>query len=350
MIFNKIKVAGILLNNRIVVSPMCQYSAKNGCPTEWHYAHLGSLATSGAGMLTIESTAVNMNGRITHADLCLHTKKQYFSMKKLFLHLKKISNIPICLQIAHAGRKGSANIPWIKKNSALNKNQTGWKTYSASSIRKDNGWPNPIELSQKKIKSIIQDYSKTAKLAKKIGFDAIEIHMAHGYLLHQFISPISNKRKDIYGGNLKNRLRLPTLILKNIRKIWPKNKILGARITATDHLKRGININEAISFVKQLEKVGLDYVCVSSGGILTKTNLNPNKKAFRLKLAEKIKKKTKILVRVSGNLNYPSLLKKIIGKKIDFVAIARPFLANPRWIYNNFNVKNIPKQISRGFK
>jgi len=349
MIFNKIKVAGILLNNRIIVSPMCQYSAKNGCPTEWHYAHLGSLATSGAGMLTIESTAVNMNGRITHADLCLKTKKQYREMKKLFLYLKKISNIPICLQIAHAGRKGSANIPWVKKNSTLNKKQSPWKTYSASKIKKDKGWPNPVELSQKKIKNIIQDYLNTAQLAKKIGFDGIEIHMAHGYLLHQFISPISNIRTDIYGGSLKNRLRLPTLIMKKINKIWPKNKILGARITATDHLKNGININQAVYFVKQLEKIGLNYVCVSSGGILTKTNLNPNKKAFRLRLATKIKKKTKILVRVSGNLNYPNLLKKVVGKKVDFVAIARAFLRDPRWIYNNFKIKNIPNQISRGF-
>ena len=350
MIFNKIKVGGISLNNRIVVSPMCQYSAKNGCPTEWHYAHLGSLATSGAGMLTIESTAVNMNGRITHADLCLQNKKQYLSMKKLFIYLKKLSNIPICLQIAHAGRKGSSNIPWIKKNSPLNKNQSNWKTYSASSIKKDKGWPSPIELSQKKIQSIIQDYLKTVRLAKKIGFDGIEIHMAHGYLLHQFISPISNKRKDIYGGNLKNRLRLPTLILKNARKIWTKNKILGARITASDHLKGGININDSIFFVKQLEKIGLHYICVSSGGILTKTNLKPHKKAFRLKLAEKIKKKTRILVRVSGNLNYPKILKKTVGKKIDFVAIGRAFLRNSRWIYNNFKSKSIPKQISRGFK
>ena len=176
-------------------------------------------------------------------------------MKKLFLYLKKISNIPICLQIAHAGRKGSANIPWIKKNSALNKRQSCWKTYSASSIRKDKGWPNPIKLSQKKIKNITQDYLNTVKLAKKIGFDGIEIHMAHGYLLHQFISPISNKRKDIYGGNLKNRLRFPTSIIKNVRKIWPKNKILGARITATDHLKNGINLQESIFFVKENKSI-----------------------------------------------------------------------------------------------
>ena len=349
MIFNKIKVGGISLNNRIVVSPMCQYSAKNGCPTEWHYAHLGNLATSGAGMLTIESTAVNMNGRITHADLCLKSKRQFLSMKKLFIYLKKLSKISICLQLAHSGRKGSANIPWIKKNSPLNKNQLSWKTFSASNIKKDKGWPKPKELSKKKIKVLIKDYLNSARLAKKIGFEGIEIHMAHGYLLHQFISPISNKRKDIFGGSLNNRLRLPLLIAKSIRKIWPKNKILGARITGLDHVKGGININDAIFLVKELEKIGLDYVCISSGGILTKTNLKPNKKAFRLKLAEKIRKETKMIIRTSGNLSYPKLLEKVIDKKIHLVAIGRGFLKNPRWIYDNFKLKNIPNQISRGF-
>ncbi len=350
MIFKKIKVGGIFLNNRIIVSPMCQYSAKKGCPSEWHYAHLGSLAVSGAGMLTIESTAVNMSGRITHSDLCLQNKSQYIAMKKLFVFLKKLTDMPICLQIAHAGRKGSSNIPWIKKNSPLNKNQSNWKTYSASNIKKDKGWPKPIKLSYKQIKSITNDYLRTAKMAKKIGFDGIEIHMAHGYLLHQFISPISNNRKDLYGGNLNNRLRFPVEIVKKIRKIWPRKRILGARITGSDHLKGGLNVNDAIFFAKKLEKMGVNYVCVSSGGILTKTNLNPNKKAFRLKIAEKIRRRTKILVRVSGNLNYPNILKKVVGKKIDFVAIGRGFLGNPRWIYDNFESKNIPEQISRGFK
>ena len=350
MIFEKIKIGGISLNNKIVVSAMCQYSAKNGCPTEWHYSHLGILAASGAGMLTIESTAVNLSGRITHADLCLKTKKQFTEMKKLFLFLKKISNIPICLQIAHAGRKGSSHIPWIKKNTALKKNESSWKTFSASRIKKDKGWPIPEELSQKQIKNIVKDYSHTIRLAKLIGFESIEIHMAHGYLLHQFLSPVSNKRNDMFGGNFENRIRLPKLILKEAKKIWPKNKILGTRITASDHLPEGIDIKEAIKFVKQIKEIGFHYVCVSSGGILTKTNLNPNKKAFRLKMAERIRKETKMLVRASGNLNHPKLLKKVIGKKIDFVALGRAFLSNPRWIFNNFKIKSIPRQISRGFK
>ena len=350
MIFDKIKIGGITLKNKIVVSAMCQYSAKNGCPTEWHYSHLGSLAASGAGMLTIESTAVNMSGRITHADLCLKTKKQFKEMKKLFLFLKKISNIPICLQIAHAGRKGSSYIPWVKKNTPLKKSSSSWKTFSASKIKKDRGWPFPEALSQTQIRNILSDYCHTIRLAKKIGFECIEIHMAHGYLLHQFLSPISNKRKDVFGGNFENRIRFPRLILEKAKKIWPKNRIIGARITASDHLPGGINIKEAIKFVKKIEDVGFNYVCVSSGGILTRTNLNPNKKAFRLKMAGEIKKQTKLHVRASGNLNYPKLLKKIIGKKIDFVALGRPFLNNPRWIFNNFKTKSIPNQVSRGFR
>lgn len=203
MIFSKTKIGKFTLRNRVVVSPMCQYSAKDGSPTKWHYTHLLKLLTSGASMLMLESTAVNKNGKITHSDLCLSSQTQKKNFKRLITFLKSYENkTPICLQISHAGRKGSSHIPWIKPNTPLSKSNS-WTTVSASSIKKDKKWPVPKSLSKKEIKRTISDFEKTSKLALRSGFDGLEIHMAHGYLLHQFLSPISNKRTDEYGGTIR---------------------------------------------------------------------------------------------------------------------------------------------------
>jgi 2,4-dienoyl-CoA reductase-like NADH-dependent reductase (Old Yellow Enzyme family) len=222
---------------------MCQYSAIKGVPTEWHYSHLSRQIVSGVGMLMTESVAVASNARITKNDLVLENSKQYRSFSKLFNFLKKINNIPIGIQISHAGRKGSSEIPWIKSNTPLKKEQ-GWVTFAPSAIKRDRDWPKPKKLSILQINRIQNKFFQTALKAKKIGFECLEIHMAHGYLLHQFMSPISNHRKDKYGGNIKNRCRLLIEIAERIRKVWPKNKCLGARVTGTDHLKNGINYKD----------------------------------------------------------------------------------------------------------
>jgi 2,4-dienoyl-CoA reductase-like NADH-dependent reductase (Old Yellow Enzyme family) len=344
MIFNKVKVGKFTLKNRVVVSPMCQYSAKEGSPSKWHYSHLLKLLTSGASMLMLESTAVNNTGKITHADLCLNTKKQGKDFKKLVSFLKSYDKkTPISLQISHAGRKGSSHIPWVKSNAALKKTQKNWRTVSASSIKKDKNWPTPKTLTQIEIKKIVNDFVKTSRLANSCGFDGIEIHMAHGYLLHQFLSPISNIRKDRYGGSLKNRCRIALEIAEKVRKIWPKKKILGARITGTDHLKKGIKLKESIYLAHHLKKIGLDYICVSSGGILTKTNLKFFK-GFRLNVASKIKKKVKIIIRSSGQIENLSFAEKAIKKnKVDLIAVGRNFIKDPAFIYKYSKLKKKKK-------
>jgi 2,4-dienoyl-CoA reductase-like NADH-dependent reductase (Old Yellow Enzyme family) len=271
---------------------MCQYSALKGCPSNWHYTHLQKLSSTGAGMVMLESTAINKIGRITKSDLCLYNDTQEKSLKKLIVDLKNKNEIKYGIQISHAGRKGSSEIPWVKANTPLSKKKS-WNTVSASSIKKDKKWPNPYCLDQKQIKKIILDFKNAAKRANKINFDCLEIHMAHGYLLHQFFSPISNNRKDKYGGNFENRSRFLIEVSREIRKIWPKNKILGARITGTDHLKNGININESILLAKKLKKVGLDYVSVSSGGIIPITKMKQSE-AFRIKMSHKIKTNSKM--------------------------------------------------------
>ncbi len=349
MIFSKTKIGKFTLRNRVVVSPMCQYSAKDGSPTKWHYTHLLKLLTSGASMLMLESTAVNKNGKITHSDLCLSSQTQKKNFKRLITFLKSYENkTPICLQISHAGRKGSSHIPWIKPNTPLSKSNS-WTTVSASSIKKDKKWPVPKSLSKKEIKRTISDFEKTSKLALRSGFDGLEIHMAHGYLLHQFLSPISNKRTDEYGGSLQKRCKFALDIAKRVRKILPKDKILGARITGSDHLKKGINLKDSIFLAKKLKLIGFDYVCVSSGGILTKTNLKFYK-GFRLYIASQIKKYSKIKVRTSGQLEDLSFAEKAIKKnKIDFIAVGRNFIKDPNFIIKYSKLKNKKNIISNPY-
>ena len=353
MIFKEIKINKIKLKNRIVVSPMCQYSAKNGEPTKWHFEHLSRLARSGAGLLMIESTAVSNNGKITHSDLCLSNKKQEKKFKQLKKSLNNISNIPLGIQISHSGRKGSSFIPWVKSNKALNRKNKSWQTFAPSPIKRDKSWPIPKSFKKKQIINLIQDFKNTTKRVKKIGFECLELHMAHGYLLHQFISPISNKRKDEYGGNLVKRITVPLIIAKEVRKIWPKSKILGARITASDHLPNGITIKDSKYLVKQLEKIGFDYVCVSSGGILPKTNLK-FKRGFRKEFSKQIKKSTTMIVRTSGLIDDMNFANKMIkNKSVDMVAVGRKFINDPYWIIKkipNFRAKKfLPNQYLRCF-
>lgn len=345
MILNKITINKIKLKNRIVVSPMCQYSGKNGEPTAWHFKHLSKLANSGAGLLMIESTSVNKNGKITHADLCLSNNKQQQKFLNLKKKLNNISNIPIGIQISHSGRKGSSFVPWIKSNKPLDDKNKSWQTYAPSSLKRDKNWPVPKSLKKKQILNLINDFKNTTKRAKEIGFECLEIHMAHGYLLHQFISPISNLRKDEFGGSAANRATVPLTIAKEIRKIWPKNKILGARITATDHLSNGIKLKDSTYLIKQLEKIGFDYICVSSGGILPKTNLK-FKNGFRKNLSKKIKKKTSMIIRSSGLISEINFANNLIkNKSLDMVAVGRKFINDPYWVLKKMPNKKIKKYL-----
>lgn len=341
-----------ILNNPFILAPMCQYMGKDGEPTEWHYQHLGKAIISGFSKIMIESTSVCSDGRITAKDLCLYKKKHMISLKKLLNYLKKLNNIPIGIQLSHAGRKGSSHVPWIKYNRPLKKNK--WRTFAPSEIKKDKLWPKPKMISKAKIEMIKKNFLNSAKMAIKAGFDCIEIHMAHGYLLHQFFSPISNKRNDIYGGTLENRCRFLLEIAEQIANICKNKKIiLGARITGKDWLKGGIDLKDSIYLSNKLKKLGFDYICVSSGGIKTSTNLNVNSK-FNVNIAKKIKLKSSILTRVAGNIKNISNAKKIIKKKnADLVAFARPFLNNPNFLFKEKTKVdksiNIPKPYLRGF-
>lgn len=345
MLFKKLKINSVTLKNKIVVSPMCQYSGNNGCPSLWHYNHLSNLINSGAGMVMIESTAVSKNGKITHKDLCLSNSIQEKKFKNLKKFLNKIDKTPVGIQISHSGRKGSSHLPWIKKNMPLNKKNKSWQTYSASSIKRDKHWPKPKELSKKNLIKLLNQFKNTTMRAKRVGFECLELHMAHGYLMHQFLSPISNKRVDEYGLQKNNISIFPLKIAKEVRKIWPAKRILGARITATDHLPGGINLENSIFFVEKLKKIGFDYVCVSSGGILPITNMKI-KNSFRKNLSKEIKKKTSILVRTSGEIKNVSSAENLIKKNyVDFVAVGRKFVKDPNWIKNEAKKRKLKSYI-----
>ena len=350
MIFKNLKINNITLKNRIVISPMCQYSSKNGSPSEWHYHHLENLSSTGASMIILESTAVEKLGKITEADMCLYNGSQEKNLKKLIKFLKSKNDIKLGIQISHSGRKGSSYVPWIKHNSPLPKKKS-WKTFSASSISRDKGWPKPAEMTMLQIKKMIQKFKNTAVRANRVNFDCLEIHMAHGYLLHQFFSPISNKRKDEYGGSLVNRSRLLIEIAREVRKVWPRYKILGARITGTDHVKNGISTQDAISLSKNLKKIGFDYISISSGGILPITKMKQYE-AFRINMADRIKNNSKMITTSSGMITKHEIAEKIIkNKKVDFITIARIIVKNPRWILQfakKNRIKNyIPNQYKR---
>jgi 2,4-dienoyl-CoA reductase-like NADH-dependent reductase (Old Yellow Enzyme family) len=291
-----------------------------------------------------------MKGRITLKDLALTNSENKNSLKKLVSYIRSISKIPLGLQISHSGRKGSAEIPWVKSNFPLKKKFEQWQTYAPSSIRRDSHWPIPKTLTISQIKEIIRDFKKAGERAQKIGFECLEIHMAHGYLLHEFFSPISNKRKDIYGGTLEKRCKLLIDITKEIRKIWPKNKILGARVTGQDWLKNGSTIDDCVFLVKKLKKNGLDYVCVSSGGILSKTNIIFKPK-YQVHLAKEIKKRTGIITRTTGMITKFEEAKKIINDgSADIVNMARKFIKSPTWLVNVMKNKNKKKLIPNPYK
>ena len=352
-IFTKLKINSITLKNRFVVSPMCQYSSRNGNPIKWHYNHLLNLANSGAGLLMIEATAVSKKGKITHSDMSLTNVENFKNLKKLTNFIKKNSDIKIGLQISHSGRKGSSELPWIKPNTSL-KNRS-WKTHSASSIKKEFNWPYPKEMTLVDIENIKSSFLKASKYSKKLKLDCLELHMAHGYLLHQFFSPISNKRTDAYGGSRQNRSRFLIEIAKIVRANWPKNRILGARITGKDWIKGGLTIKDSIYLTKKLQNIGFDYVCVSSGGLVSKTDFKP-KPNFNYELAKAIKKNCKIKVRVGGMIEDINFAKKIINKnEVDLISNARKYIYEPNFILkelSNLDPKNkiVPNQYRRCYK
>ena len=332
-LFSPIKLGGITLPNRIVVSPMCQYSADDGSMTDWHLMHLGGLAVSGAGLLMIEATGVTREGRISHGCTGLYSDNNEAAMQRVVEACRRVSRSPIGVQIGHAGRKASVQVPWLG-GKALSAAESPWQTVAPSALAYDEGWHTPRELSPGDIAGLVQAFAAAAGRALRIGLDVIEMHSAHGYLLHEFLSPLSNTRTDRYGGSLENRMRAPLEIAQALRAAWPRERCLGARITASDWAEGGFELDDAVVYAKALAQIGFDYVCVSSGGAVPQQRIKVVP-GYQVPFAEQVKQSAPIAVRAVGMLAEPAQAEEIVASgKADMVALARGFLDDPRWVWH----------------
>ena len=330
-LFSPIALKSLALPNRIVVPPMCQYSAKEGQATDWYTIHYGTLALSRAGLLVMEATAVEPRGRISPADLGLWDDTTAEALSRTVQAVKSNAAANLFIQLAHAGRKASTSKPW-EGDSPLNLENGGWETVAPSAIPYANYFPIPKELNRSDIESIITAFASAAQRANGIGFDGIEIHSAHGYLLHEFLSPLSNRRNDVYGGSLENRMRLTLEVFQAVRNVFPPNKPVGVRISGTDWAEGGWNVDESVILSQELEKRECDYIHISSGGLTEaqKIVLGPN---YQVPLAAKIKQGLENMPVITvGLITEPEQAEAILlTGQADMIALGRAMLFNPRW-------------------
>lgn len=327
LLFSPLKIKNIELKNRIVVSPMCQYSAKDGFPNNWHLVHLGSRAVGGAGLVIFEATGVSPEARISVGDLGLWKDEQIEKFKEIVDFIHENGSIA-GIQLAHAGRKASFDIPW-ENPLQLDKDQGGWDTVSASSEIFNPADKTPIALDLEGIAKVKADFKSATKRAIKAGFKVIEIHAAHGYLQHQFLSPISNKRTDEYGGSFENRIRLLMETVAAVQEVWPVENPLFVRISATDWAEGGWNLEESIRLSALLKEKGVDVIDTSSGG-LTLAQQIPLKPGYQVEFAAAIKKEVGIKTGAVGLITDENQAEEILHKgEADLIFMARELLRNP---------------------
>ena len=331
-LFSPIDIRNLKLANRIVVSPMCQYSADNGAATDWHMMHLGSMAMSGAGLLILEATAVEPEGRITPSDLGLWDDRTEAALRPVIAAIRKHTDIKIAMQIAHAGRKASSQLPW-DGGQLMTAEQGGWRPFAPSAIPQKDGEAAPIALDHAGLGRIKAAFVATARRADALGLDALEVHNAHGYLLHQFLSPLSNQRTDEYGGSLENRMRFPLEVFDAVRAAFPADKPVGLRISATDWVEGGWDIDQTIIFAKELKASGVDWIDASSGGLSPAQKI-PTGPGYQVHLAEAIKA-TGVTTFAVGLIDDAEQAETIVASgQADLVALARGVLFDPRWAWH----------------
>jgi 2,4-dienoyl-CoA reductase-like NADH-dependent reductase (Old Yellow Enzyme family) len=329
-LFSPIRLADLSLDNRIVVSPMCQYSADDGVANDWHVSHLGMLANSGAGLVIIEATHVERHGRITHGCLGLYSDHCEAALTHVIDHCHRIGTAKLGIQLAHAGRKASAQRPW-EGGAPLAPGADPWETIGPSAIPFGPNWHTPRAATEEDLARVRDAFVSAAQRAVRIGFDAIELHMAHGYLAHSFMSPISNKRADQHGGSFENRMRFALDVTRAVRAVVPKGLPLGARITGSDWLDGGLTNDDAVASAKLLKQAGLDYIDVSSGGISAEAR-NPTKPGYNVDIAARVRRDTGIATRTVGMIVTPKQAEGIVGDgKADMVALGRAALDDPHW-------------------
>ncbi|MBM3530334.1 MAG: NADH:flavin oxidoreductase/NADH oxidase [Alphaproteobacteria bacterium] len=332
-LFTPIEIAGVEFANRLVIAPMCQYSADDGSATDWHMSHLGMLANSGVGLVVVEATHVERHGRITHGCTGLYSDHNEAAMARVIDHCRRIGTAKFGIQIAHAGRKASSQRPW-EGGGPLPAGSDPWPTVAPSAIPFGANWHTPREATLDDIARVREAFVNSARRAVRIGFDAVELHYAHGYLAHSFLSPVSNKRTDQYGGSLENRMRFLRETAQAVRAVVPKSVAYGARITGSDWRDDGLTPDDAVALSKALKADGMDYIDVSSGGITADTR-NPTGPGYNVPIAERIKREAGIVTRVVGLIVAPDQAEAVVAEgKADQVAMARAVLDDPRWAWH----------------
>jgi len=332
-LFSPIRLRDLALPNRIMVAPMCQYSAEGGKANDWHFTHINNLALSGAGMFCMEATHVEAIGRITPGCLGLWNDATESALRPVLASVRRHSTIAIAIQLAHAGRKGSSHKPW-EGGQQIPLAEGGWQTVGPSEVAHKDGELQPLVLDVMGLKRVREAFVESARRASRLGIDAIELHCAHGYLLHQFLSPISNKRTDKYGGSLQNRMRYPLEVFDAVRAVFPSKKPVGIKVSATDWVEGGWDLEQTIELAKELKKRGVDWIDVSSGGIspLQKIPLSPG---YQLPFAQAIKEATGVTTMAVGLITEASHAEEIVASgNTDMVALARGMLYDPRWAWH----------------
>ena len=330
-LFEPIAIGKQTLRNRIVIAPMCQYSAVDGQMTDWHLIHLGHLALSGAGILTIEATAVEPEGRITYADVGLWSDATEAAIARTVESIRRWSDMPIAIQLAHAGRKASAEVPWEGGAQLPPDHEHGWQAVAPSAIPFAAGQHPPVALDHSAMNRLRESFASSARRAGRIGLDAVQIHVAHGYLLHEFLSPLSNRREDEYGGSLENRMRFPLEIFDAVRAAFPADRPVTVRVSGTDWVEGGWDIDQTVAFAKALEARGCNAIHISSGGLDPRQQI-PVGPGYQVPLARAVKQAVSMPVIAVGLItDYDQAEGIVSGGDADMIALARAILYNPRW-------------------
>jgi NADPH2 dehydrogenase len=330
MLFSPFALRELTLPNRIVVSPMCQYSAVDGKAQAWHMIHLGHLALSGAGMLCLEATAVEAQGRITPGDLGLWDDATEAALVPVLAAIRQHAPIPVVVQLGHAGRKAASRAPWLG-GQQIPLSEGGWPGLAPSAVAIKDGEVAPMALDQQGMDRIRDAFAASARRAARLGLDGIEVHAAHGYLLHEFLSPISNHRSDAYGGSLENRMRFPLEVFDAVRAAFPPEKPVGVRVSATDWMDGGWDVAQTLVFAQALKARGVDWIDVSSGGISPKQQL-VIEPSYQVPFAEQVKQATGLATMSVGLITEAQQAEGILTDgKADLIAIGRAMIFDPRW-------------------
>ncbi|MGE5125686.1 MAG: NADH:flavin oxidoreductase/NADH oxidase [Betaproteobacteria bacterium] len=329
VLFSPLRLRGLELRNRVAMSPMCQYSSSGGFPNDWHAVHLGSRAVGGVGLVLTEATAVSPEGRISPGDAGIWSDAHADAWAPI-ARLVKARGAAVAMQLAHAGRKASTHVPW-QGGGEVPEREGGWPVVAPSALRFADGYPSPRALTEAGILGVVDDFVAAARRALRAGFDCVEIHAAHGYLLHEFLSPLSNQRADAYGGSLENRMRLPLRVVRAVREVWPAEQPLLVRISASDWAEGGWDLEQSVELCRALRAAGVDLVDCSSGGLVAHARLTPAP-GYQVPFAAAVRAGAGIATGAVGLITEPAQAEAIVAEgRADVVLLARALLRDPYW-------------------